>query len=89
VVRSGRAWGSEKPTTPKETEMANLSPIDVQRYLKGADYPMSKDDVVNLAQSNDAPSDIVDALRSMSKDSFDGPNAVTSALKDAGELSGS
>jgi hypothetical protein len=69
--------------------MADLNPIEVQRYLKGADYPMSKDDVVDLAQSNDAPADIVEALRGMGKDTFDGPNAVTSALKGSGDLSGS
>ena len=44
------------------------------------DYPASKDDLVSAAESNGAPGEIVDALRSTSKDSFDGPTAVTEAL---------
>ena len=50
------------------------------KHLKGVDYPASKDDLVSAAESNGAPSEIVDALRSSGKDSFDGPTAVQSAL---------
>ena len=60
--------------------MADFNPIEVQKHLKGVDYPASKDDLVSSAQSNGAPSEIVDQLRGMSKDSFDGPNAVVEAI---------
>jgi hypothetical protein len=66
--------------------MATVNPIEMQRYLKGADYPMGKDALVQLAQSNDAPDDVVEALRSMNRDSFNGPNAVQEALADADQL---
>jgi hypothetical protein len=69
--------------------MATVNPIQMQKYLKGADYPMTKNELVELARSNDAPDDMVDALRSMDKDSFDGPNAVTHALKESDQLQGS
>jgi len=69
--------------------MATVNPIEMQRYLKGADYPMDKDALVRLAQSNRAPNDVVEALRGMNRDSFNGPNAVQEALKDADQLSGS
>jgi hypothetical protein len=58
----------------------DVNPIELQKHLKGVDYPASKDDIVSTAESNGAPDDILDALRSMSKDSFDGPTAVTEAL---------
>ena len=60
---------------------------EVQKALKGADYPMSRDDLVELAKSNGADDDLVSALGGMGKDSFDGPNAVMAEMK--GDLGGS
>ena len=45
------------------------------------------DDLVSHAEGNGADRELVDALRGMSKDSFDGPNAVMKELK--GSLTGS
>jgi hypothetical protein len=59
----------------------DVNPIELQKHLKGVDYPASRDDLVQKAESNGAPKEIVDALRSASKDSFDGPSAVQQALK--------
>ena len=58
----------------------DVNPIELQKHLKGVDYPASKDDLVSTAQSNGAPEELVDALRSADKDTFDGPTAVQSAL---------
>ena len=60
--------------------MADFNPIEVQRHLKGVDYPASKDDLVSTAEGNGAPPEIVDQLKQMDKDSFDGPNAVVEAI---------
>jgi hypothetical protein len=60
---------------------------EVQKALKGVDYPASKDDLAERARENGASDDLVNELRAMSKDSFDGPNAVMAELK--GSLGGS
>ena len=60
---------------------------EVQKALKGFDYPGSAQDLADHAQRNGADRELVDALRGMSKDNFDGPNAVMSELK--GQLGGS
>jgi hypothetical protein len=67
---------------------------EVQKALKGVDYPASKvdypaskDELANHAEGNGADRDLVEALRSMEKGSFDGPNAVMKELK--GSLTGS
>lgn len=65
-----------------------LNPIDTQSYLKGVNYPSSKEDLVAAAQDNGAPDDVVEGLQAMGQDSFDGPDNVMAALKDAGETSG-
>ena len=58
----------------------DVNPIELQKHLKGVDYPATKDDLVSVAQSNGAPQEIVDALQSAKKDSFEGPSAVQQEL---------
>jgi hypothetical protein len=60
---------------------------EVQKALKGVDYPASRDDLARHAERNGADRELVDALRGLNKDSFDGPNAVMKAMK--GSLTGS
>jgi hypothetical protein len=57
------------------------SVTEVQKALKGADYPASRDDLVELAERNDADDEIVEALREADDDMFDGPDQVMAALK--------
>lgn len=53
------------------------TPIEVlQKYVDGVDWPASKDDVVQAVQSNGAPDDVVEQIRSSEKDRFTGPNEV-------------
>jgi hypothetical protein len=58
----------------------DVNPIELQKHLKGADYPATREDLVSLAESNGAPAEIVDALRNAGRDRFDGPDDVTEAL---------
>jgi hypothetical protein len=60
---------------------------EVQKALKGVDYPAKKDELASHAQRNGGSRELVDALRGMNKDSFDGPNTVMKELK--GSLTGS
>jgi hypothetical protein len=59
---------------------------DVQKALKGADYPATRDELVQLAQRNGADQEVVQALQQADADRFDGPDRVMAALK--GEVSG-
>ena len=58
---------------------------EVQKALKGADYPMDGEQLAELARSNGADDDLVQALRGVRE--VDGPNTVMQELK--GELGGS
>jgi hypothetical protein len=62
--------------------MADISPIDLQRALKGADYPSSREDLVALAEKNGADGALVTQLRDASEDRFDGPAEVQKAVFD-------
>jgi hypothetical protein len=57
------------------------SVTDVQKALKGADYPASREELIELAESNGADDEVVEALRDADDDDFDGPDQVMAALK--------
>ena len=57
----------------------------VQKALKGADYPMDGKALSTLAKKNGADDDLVDALREI--DVADGPDTVMEQLR--GQLGGS
>jgi hypothetical protein len=57
-----------------------VSPIDVQRYLGGVDYPVGRDGLVERARENGAPEDVVQALSDLPSEQFDGPDTVMKRL---------
>ncbi|GAA3398265.1 DUF2795 domain-containing protein [Streptomyces roseoviridis] len=65
--------------------MADVSPIDVQKALKGAEYPASADDLVSLARDNGAGDEVVQRLRSSGTKRYDGPDDVQKALFSGGD----
>jgi hypothetical protein len=58
---------------------------EVQKALKGANYPMTGDQLADLARGNGADDALVEELRGLRE--VDGPNGVMKELK--GELGGS
>jgi hypothetical protein len=56
------------------------TPIELQKYLKGVQYPASKSSLIDAATSNGATDDLLGALESVSQDDFDGPTDVSSAI---------
>ncbi len=44
------------------TAQGSASPAKIQQCLKGAHYPSKKQDLMNLAQKNKAPSDVMSIL---------------------------
>lgn len=60
--------------------MAKLNPIDLQKALKGVNYPASKDDLIRAAQDNGAADDVMAALKGLGDDHFNTPADVTEAV---------
>jgi hypothetical protein len=56
------------------------NPIQLQKHLKGVDYPASKSDLVATAREHGADQDIIAALEAMPDREYDGPNAVSQAV---------
>lgn len=62
---------------------------EVQKSLSGFDYPGSPEDLAEHAQQHGADSELVETLRGLKKDSFDGPSAVMKELGKQDALGGS
>ena len=57
-----------------------FNPIEAQKYLKGMDYPASRQDVIDHAKSNDAPQEMIDDLESHNEERFENPGEVQKAF---------
>jgi Protein of unknown function (DUF2795) len=55
------------------------SPVGVQDFLKGTDYPARNEDLISTARGNDAPRKVMDLLQKLPGDRYDGPDDVMRA----------
>ncbi len=55
------------------------SPANVQKFLEGVSYPASKDDLIERAEENGAPEEVMETIRSLPADRFGGPQDVMKA----------
>jgi hypothetical protein len=56
--------------------MAKANPIEVQKALKGINYPANRDTVVKQARKNHADRGLVDTFEHLRRNRYDGPNDV-------------
>ena len=61
--------------------MAHANPIQIQKYLKGVDYPASRDDLVRNARENGADESICASLEQLPDEDFQTPADVSEAFK--------
>lgn len=61
--------------------MADMpNPIQVQKFLGGMDYPVTKDTILTTAKSSGADDAVLDALGNIPDRQYDGPNAISHEL---------
>ena len=60
--------------------MAKINPIDLQKHLKGMNYPASRQDVLDKAKENGADDELVSALEGLSDGQFETPADVNKAI---------
>ena len=64
----------------------NSSPMDVLKYLKGVKYPASKAELMEAAQTNSAPEDVIAVLDALEDDAqFENAEEVRDALEEDDE----
>lgn len=56
------------------------NPIQVQKFLGGMDYPVTKDTILKTAKDSGADDSILDALGNIPDREYSGPNAISHEL---------
>ena len=59
-----------------------LDVTEVQKALKGVDYPASREDLVEHARGNHAPDEVISALENADQEEFEGPSGVMAAVQE-------
>ncbi|GAB3465397.1 DUF2795 domain-containing protein [Streptomonospora sediminis] len=65
--------------------MAQPTFIEVQKALAGAEYPSSRDELVQHAKTKQADRGVVDALQNLPRQQYGGPDEVS---RDISEVTG-
>lgn len=60
--------------------MDEASPVELEHYLVGVQYPASRDRLVAAARANGAPDDLLERLRNVEDDDYEGPDAISAAF---------
>lgn len=62
--------------------MAKVNPIQLQKHLKGVDYPASKQDLINHAKQQGADENALSALEQIPEREYETPTDVSQAIGD-------
>lgn len=68
--------------------MPKASPKDVEKSLKGIDYPAKKQDLLKHAQTHGAEPQVLETLKQLPEQTFEGPTGVTKAIGEIDRRSG-
>lgn len=60
--------------------MAKASPIQVQKYLSGMDYPADKDEIIDHAKDQGADNDVVQILQQLPERDYKTAADVSKAI---------
>lgn len=60
--------------------MSKVNPIQLQKHLKGMDYPASKQDLLNHAKKEGADENILSTLEQLADEEFETPADVSKAV---------
>ena len=53
------------------------NPIQIQKFLGGMDYPVTKDTILETAKKSGADQPVLDALGNIPDREYSGPNAIS------------
>lgn len=62
--------------------MAKVNPIQLQKHLKGLDYPASKQDIINHAKQQGADENAIAVLEQLPDEEYEAPTDVSEAVGD-------
>lgn len=64
----------------EQNPMAKVNPIEVQKHLKGIDYPVNKENLIKHAEQNGADEELRSRLEELPEDEYETPTDVNKAI---------
>lgn len=61
-------------------QAGDVNPIQVQKFLKGINYPTSKQDLISTARDQGADDKVLKTLENIPMDTFNSPNDVAEGI---------
>jgi len=63
--------------------MAHANPVEIEKSLKGVNYPAKKNDLIKHAQQQGASQDVLETLKDLREENFNSPVDVSKAVGEA------
>jgi hypothetical protein len=60
--------------------MTDAGPIQIQRYLKGLQYPASKEDIIQRARDAGAPNEVVEFMQKLPDQEYKSPIDISKVV---------
>ncbi len=60
--------------------MAEINPIQVEKFLKGVDYPADKSALLQKAEQNGADQNVREALQKLPEQQYKSPTDISKAI---------
>jgi hypothetical protein len=77
----GQEEDEEDMPAGSEEEILDVSPVEVERYLKGVDYPASKQGLIECAEQNGAPERVIRLLDQLQEREYNSPVEVSEEVE--------
>ncbi len=61
-------------------EMKRVSPVQVEKFLKGMDFPATKEDIINKARQQGADDNVLETLRMLPDKQYNSPTDISRAM---------
>jgi hypothetical protein len=61
-------------------KMTKVNPIQLQKHLKGVDYPASKEQLIEHAQKQGADENAISVLQQLPDEEYESPTDVSEAV---------
>jgi hypothetical protein len=80
---AGTSQGGKKASEGGRGNFQKASPIAIEKYIKGTDFPADKNQLLQQAKNNKAPEDIINTLNKMEEKEYRTPIDIS---KEVGKI---
>ncbi len=71
---------SDKPSGASDQEDFKITPIEVEKYIKGVNFPADKEDLIHQAEGNHAPDEVMRVLNELTGKEYRSPVDIAKEL---------